>query len=131
MKIGIVGNRRGWSYEFVREKILEQGIGKDDLIISGGASGVDTYAQRIARELGAKILINYPDLSRPDSQRATLEWYKERYFARNKEVVEMCDLLIAFNIDGKPSGTLNTINVAKKLKKKVIVYEQESTVPTL
>ena len=85
-----------------------------DIIISGGAEGVDAYAQYFAKEIGAQIRIIYPDPGLPSPT---------RYFDRNEKIAMMCDKLIAFNRE-KESGTLNTINHAKKLDKEVIIFEK-------
>ena len=114
MKVGIVGNRSGFDYEFVKKKLLEKGVNKMDILISGGAEGVDTFAQQFAKEIGAQIRILYPDPGLPSPK---------RYFDRNEKIAMMCDKLIAFNRKEK-SGTLSTVNYAKKLDKEVIVIEK-------
>ncbi len=111
---GIVGNRFGWTYNRVQEELLGLGITENDIIISGGASGVDTFAQQFAKTKGCTMIIHYPDynISLPD-----------RYFIRNKQIAEECDVLVAFDKgSSKGSGTLNTINHARKLGKKVILF---------
>ena len=118
MKYGIVGNRHGWSKDFVF-KTLEAGysINTNDTIISGGAYGIDTYAQEYAKKIGATMLILYPNPNEPSPA---------RYFNRNREIVEGCDVLIAFDRGSSfGSGTLNTINHAKKLCKHVEVISCE------
>ena len=115
-KIGIVGNQKGWDYEFVRKKCLEIGIHSLDTIISGGAKGVDTFAQMIAEELGCTIIIHYP---RPDLPSPY------RYFQRNSQVANECGLLIAFDKKSGRAGTKNTISEAKKAGKKVILFNKE------
>ncbi len=113
MKIAIVGNRYGWDYKFVFNKLAELLIKQTDIIISGGAEGIDTYAQWYAKKIGAVIIIYYPNPS---------EKSPDRYFNRNKTIAEQCDKLIAFDKGSSSgSGTLNTINHAKKLNKEIIV----------
>jgi len=116
MKIGIVGNQKGWEYNFIKKKLRENGVYKSDLIISGGAEGVDTYAQEYAREIGASILIHYPDNSKPSP---------DRYFTRNKQIALECDVLIAFDKKSGRAGTKNTIAEARKAGKKIILYEKD------
>lgn len=113
MKITIIGNREGWSYPFVKKKLLELGVKKTDLIISGGAVGVDQYAQDFAKDIGVQIRIIYPDPDLPSPQ---------RYFERNEKMAELCDKVIAFNLHEK-SGTQNTINHATKFGKEIIVIK--------
>jgi len=118
MKVAIVGNREGWTFDEIRKRFLEVlktcGVTANDTIISGGADGVDTFAQFIAKLFGMKILIIYPKI---------YERIPDRYFNRNLEIVKEADLIVAFNKAGKQSGTLNTINNAKNLGKKLIIFE--------
>ena len=85
MKYGIVGNRKGWSWNFVREKLNDLRIGAWDTIISGGADGIDTYAQNYAKLIGAKMIILYPNPKKASPQ---------RYFDRNKNIAEDCDIFV-------------------------------------
>ena len=113
-KYGIVGNRFGWDYNRVQEELLELGINENDTIISGGATGVDTFAQQYAKTKGCDMIIFYPKYNQPSPQ---------RYFQRNKQIAEECDILVAFDKgSSKGSGTLNTISHAKHMGKKVIVF---------
>lgn len=119
MKVGVVGNRLGWDYDFFCEVLETLGVNGSDIIISGGAEGVDSFAQGYARENGCEMIILYPKpgLLSP-----------ERYFKRNQEIALRCDVLIAFDKGSSSgSGTLNTINHAKKAKKKVIIIDRETT----
>ncbi len=116
--VGVVGNRKEWSYDFVKTILLELKINKRDTIVSGGAEGVDTHAQRFAKEFGLDIIICYPNPK---------EGSPKRYFDRNKEIVDYCDVIIAF--DKKQlikSGTRNTINYAIMKHKKVIILGEEN-----
>jgi len=115
MKYGVVGNRCGWTSEFVFQTLNKYNISSKDIIISGGADGVDTYAQWYAKQVGAQMIIVYPNPKEPSPQ---------RYFSRNKDIAEMCDKLIAFDKGSSSgSGTLNTINHARRMKKEVIIME--------
>lgn len=114
MKIGIVGNRAGWTYEEVKKQLDMHGIYESDTIISGGAEGVDTFAQMYAKEIGARILIIYPDPQQPSPQ---------KYFDRNYKIICECDCLLAFQKLSHHSGTQNTINAAKKQGKKILVFD--------
>jgi predicted Rossmann fold nucleotide-binding protein DprA/Smf involved in DNA uptake len=112
-RIGVVGSR-----EFVNWKQLSAYLDKvcerGDTLVSGGAVGVDSYAQRYARERGLNILIFYPDYVH-NGRGAT--------FIRNKYIAESSDRIIAFYKKGKfqQGGTANTIEWAKKLE---IPYEE-------
>jgi predicted Rossmann fold nucleotide-binding protein DprA/Smf involved in DNA uptake len=116
MKIGIVGNRTGWTYEEVKKQLDAVGVYKTDIIISGGAEGVDTFAQMYAKEIGAEIIILYPDPQKPHPQ---------RYYDRNYEIANKCDCLIAFQKNPYKSGTQSTINRVKKMGKKAFVFGEK------
>lgn len=110
MKYAVVGNREGFSKDKVFEE-LDMRIKEGDVIISGGASGVDSYAEEYAIKNNIEFIIYKPDYSIPSPQ---------RYFKRNLQIVEDCDSLIAFNKKTR-SGTVNTINHARRLNKPIII----------
>lgn len=115
MYIGVVGNREGWTYEYVRKQLLQYRE-KMDYIVSGGAEGVDTYAQDFAKELGIPILILYPKPEVPSPK---------RFFDRNLDIVINSDLIVAFDKGSSSgSGTQNTINHARKLNKPFVIYKE-------
>ena len=112
MNIVIVGNRIGWNYQRVEQVLLQNNVHKSDVIITGGAEGVDTFAIMYAKKAGCKCIIINPDTSikSPD-----------RYYKRNLEMVLMCDVVIAFNKKNEiRTGTHNTITQAKSHNRKVI-----------
>lgn len=116
--IGIVGNRTGWGLLEVLEKIKQTGIiTKDDAIVSGGAMGVDTFAQIYARKNGIPILICYPDPNKLSPQ---------KFYERNGTIARLSDILIAFNLQSARTGTYNTMMQAKKMGKKIILFEKGS-----
>jgi predicted Rossmann fold nucleotide-binding protein DprA/Smf involved in DNA uptake len=114
--IGIVGNRYGWKLSEVMEKISETNlVTKDDAIVSGGAMGVDTFAQIYAKKNGIPILICYPDPNKLSPQ---------KFYERNATIARLSDILIAFNLQNARTGTYNTIMQARKLGKKVIIFDK-------
>jgi len=110
-RIAIVGNRTGWKKSEVETVLLRLLNSHDDIVISGGASGVDTYAIDFAKEIGLQTIVIKPDSKLPSPK---------RYFDRNYKIANLCDILVAFN-KKRISGTKNTINHAKRLYKSVIV----------
>ena len=98
MKIAIIGSRRINSID------ISKYIPDDaDMIISGGAMGVDTLAEQYADEHGIEKLIIHPDY----------ELYgKSATLIRDKIIVDHADMVVAI-WDGLSSGTAFTINYAK------------------
>lgn len=117
MKIAVIGNRKSWTYEDIEKVLLDTGTFKlSDVIISGGAEGVDTFAQEFARKHGNKIIIIHPDLTKPSP---------ERYYERNEKIALECDFMIVFNLNNNPrSGSFNAMNQAKGLGKEVKVVDR-------
>lgn len=116
MVYGIVGNRKGWSKDYIFSQLKTFKITPNDIIVSGGAEGVDSYAQEFAKSIGCQMVIYYPRQDMPVPQ---------RYFERNELIAKSAEILIAFDKGNNTSGsgTLNTINTAKKLEKLVKVYK--------
>lgn len=99
--IGVIGNRIGWNYETVRAVLKSLNVTRDKcIIVSGGAIGVDSYAQQYAKEYGIPIIIVYPD---PNVISPV------RYFDRNDIIIELCDKIIAFHKGHKRGGTYYVI----------------------
>lgn len=118
-RYGVVGNRDGWDFEFVLARLDELIKNEGDVVISGGAVGVDSYAHHFARAEGLTMVIHYPDYRKPSPQ---------RYFDRNLGIARDCDVLVAFDKKSGRSGTKNTVSYARKLGKRVILFKDEEGV---
>lgn len=111
--IAIVGSRSFNDYEFLKKEVdkITYDITDEIKIISGGARGADSLAEKYANERNLKVEVIKPD------------WQKYGKIAgmlRNSDIIVCADIVIAF-WDGKSPGTKDSINKAKKLNKKVIV----------
>lgn len=106
MKVAIVGSR-GLQIDLSRYIPPET-----TEIISGGAKGIDTLAEQYAIQKGIPTRIFYPDI------KVLGRW---AYFARNDQIVDAADLVIAF-WDGASPGTRYTIARARKMNKPVRVH---------
>lgn len=105
MKIAIVGSRHCEAKEQVFHFVA--GLAQRDastVILSGGAPGVDTWAEQAAKEYGLQTEIYKADWDTHG---------KSAGFIRNTTIVAEADKVVAF-WDGKSRGTLDTINKAKK-----------------
>jgi len=118
MKIGVVGGRNRADKEFIH-RILDTHCSPGDIIISGGAPGVDSIAADYALFHGYESVIFPP-----------LEPSRRWYLARNQQIAEACDILIAFPDSFSP-GTYDTIRRVKAMYKSVKIYGYSggSTVP--
>ena len=114
MKVAVVGSREFTDYQLMR-RILNKiaTIIEIDAIVSGGARGADTLAEKYANEHHIKTII-FP-----------AEWDKygnRAGFLRDEKIVKSSDVVVAF-WDGKSKGTQHTINLGHKHGKKVIVIK--------
>lgn len=112
MRVGVVGGRHRNDVQNVF-KILERFIKPGDIIVTGGAIGVDSMAEVYAKEKNIPVRVFYP--RHPICREAFLE--------RNTEIAHDCDILLAF--PSKLSrGTWDTINKARGFQKRVMIFEQ-------
>ena len=112
MKIAIVGSRSFQDYGLLLETMARH---KPSAIVSGGAKGADTLAERYAREIDVDCIVFKPDWKR---------YGRAAGPKRNKQLVEASDLIIAF-WDGKSRGTKHMINTMKNLDGQVRVIKYE------
>lgn len=109
MKIAIIGSR-GWTDERrISDYIFA--LPKDTIIVSGGARGVDSIAIKWAQFFDLKTQVFIPDWD---------AYGKYAGLARNTNIVEVCDRLVAF-WDGQSRGTMDSIMKARKAGKPVEV----------
>ena len=114
MKVAIVGSRYFTNYEmFVFIVSTFRSRYKFDMIISGGAAGVDTLAYQYSVKHGITFVCHPPIPS---------EGFPRAFFRRNLRIVEMSELVIALPM-GKSSGTRHSISLAKRLGKKLEIVE--------
>lgn len=112
-KILVVGGR-----DFKDKAVLKQILSNIPCcfaLISGGAKGADTLAEKWAKKNNIKTIIIKPNYAKHGSKKAP--------HIRNQKLVNMSDRVIAF-WNGKSRGTKSTIDKAKHGKKptKIIRY---------
>src|SRR5690606_22296767 len=121
MKIAIIGSRTFLDYELLSDTIKNY-LSENNLIIksvvSGGAKGADTLAEKFALENTIEMIVFKPDWKR---------FGKRAGFMRNTLIIENSDVVFAF-WDGKSSGTKDSIEKAKSLNKKVIITHYENLI---
>jgi hypothetical protein len=118
MNIGIVGARKYQDRQSVID--LVNSLPPEAIIITSSCKGVCTWTQEAAEARGLEVIVYEPDLT---NIRAWFEIPK-RYYQRNKELVEVCDLLHAFLSaeDGFTGGTRFEIEYAVSLNIPVQVH---------
>ena len=111
MKIGILGARKYKDRQYVIA--LVNCIPADSQIVTSGCKGVCSWVREGVEKRGMDVILFEPDLS---NIRAWFEVPK-RYYRRNKEMVETCDILHAFisEDDGYTGGTRFEIEYAMRL----------------
>ena len=97
----------------------------------GDCVGADEEAHLMARTLGISVVIHPPI---KDDLRAFCDGASEvrapkSYFARNRDIVNECSLLIAtpYTDEETSGGTWYTINYARKVKKPVAILQRQMT----
>lgn len=119
-KIAVVGSREFRDYAQLSRTVNEY-FEYDDEIVSGGAAGADSMAQRWTKEHGGIITIAYPD------------WHPNGLydagagFKRNQIIVQRSDIVLAFYRKNhfQEGGTSNTASWAKRLGKTLFEFEEE------
>ena len=101
MKIAIVGSRD------VTVTNLEEYVSEGDVIVSGGAKGVDTCAAQYARAHGLELVEFLPQYER---------YGRGAPIKRNREIVDYSDKVIVF-WNGTSKGAESVIKYAEKVGK--------------
>ena len=113
--LAIIGSRNFNNYSYAKKHILNI-IQKNNIsinkIISGGASGADKIAETFASKFNIPIEIIKADWSKG----------KAAGVMRNTDIIKKSEYVIAF-WDKKSKGTLDSINKAKRLGRKLFVVD--------
>ncbi len=119
--VALVGSSKAKKdlYPEVKEKFLnylsENNIDVNDIVlVSGGAKGVDKFAEKLAEELDIDIVVIRPDYDE--------HYFKQAPLERNKRIAGLADIVVAFPKFGSSSGTLNTLKHARSFGKKTKVF---------
>ena len=105
MKLLIVGSRTIMNFDLVGHVPAET-----ELIISGGATGMDTVAERYADAHGIEKLIIRPEYEK---------YGRAAPIKRNEIMVDMADAVLAV-WDGESRGTKYTLGYARRMGKSII-----------
>jgi len=113
-RVAIIGSRN-WPHPEAVEQYVDT-LAPGTIVISGGAAGVDTWAEEAARVKGLEVIVIEP------------EWHKHGLSAgmrRNTDIVEACDRVVAF-IFNNSAGSRATVTIAGIKGKPTTVFRDKS-----
>lgn len=114
MKIAIIGSRDFTDYQLVEDTVFAHlNLKAIELVVSGGARGADTLAERFARQWGITMKV-FP-----------AQWGKygnSAGYRRNVDIIKEADIVFAF-WDGKSKGTQHSFDLCEQYKKKLILIK--------
>lgn len=119
-RIAVIGSR-SFNYKDYIFSLLTKNLNKINSIVSGGASGPDSYAVEWAIKYGIPYTV-YPALWH-DPETGKLD--RGAGFKRNQKIIEDCDLVVAF-YDGSSKGTAHSISIAQRLNKPLKIFRPPS-----
>ncbi|MFA5406709.1 MAG: SLOG family protein [Candidatus Nanoarchaeia archaeon] len=107
MKIAIIGSRcfeNNSKIDNIIESIIKC-LDKEDILVSGGAKGVDLSAEYAAKESDIKCIIFKPDFK---------EGYNvKEYYRRNEKIIKEADVIISI-WNKRSKGTLSSLKILLK-----------------
>jgi hypothetical protein len=113
MKIAVIGSRDDFFQEDVDNILKNKVDTKNDCLISGGARGVDDYAEQFFRAFNLNC-----EIIKPINPSNKLD-----YLFRNIEIITKADKIIAF-WNGYSKGTEFVINYAKARNKDIEIIRK-------
>ena len=116
--ICVCGSREFKDKNFIYSKITDftNNLNEEFVIIEGGATGADEIARQYCEENNIVHKTFEADWENLGKSAGPI---------RNRYMAEISDYVLAFKLkDKKNKGTNNMIKEAKKLGKKVVVYER-------
>jgi hypothetical protein len=130
MIIGFTGAREGMNLKQTKQLLRALKELRPDSIHHGACIGADEQLVRIARKrFQFAVIVAHPS----NLKNYQTEWKSDLDYKpcppldRNKDIVTMCDILIAApksNAEELRSGTWATIRYARKMKKPIIFLER-------
>lgn len=120
MRLAIVGSREINNPEILMTELKKvPHLEQVTEIVSGGANGIDSLAKQYAEENGLKLTEFLPDYK---------SFGRCAPLARNTQIVEYADVVLAIPVKGSSRGTRDSMRKAEKFGKRLIVHEIDSTV---
>jgi len=126
MKIGMTGSKTGMND--LQKKLFAEFVTLNSVVElhHGDCVGADADAHNIAVACGVKIVIHPPvDSKLRAFCSEAIELPVKPYLARNKDIVNAGELLVAFpnsRTETLRSGTWSTVRYARKIGKQVVIF---------
>jgi hypothetical protein len=119
--LGFTGTRRGMTTEQI--EAVTKLVGAWDVVHHGDCLGADAQCHTIARSAAKRIIVHPPSDDRLRAHCAgDVICPPKPYFARNRDIVNESDLLIATPAEFVPKGgTWYTLNYARSVGKPTIL----------
>lgn len=111
MRVAIVGSRNYPNKLDVLDYV--DALPNGTVVITGGATGVDSWAEEAARDNWLEVVVHLPDWKTHGKAAGPI---------RNRTIVQDAGRVVAF-WDGLSRGTASTIQIARELGKPVEVIE--------
>ena len=108
MKVAVIGSRTFNNYELLKQTLSKLEI---SLLVSGGSKGADSLGEQYANANNIPTKIFLPDWNKHGKSAGML---------RNTDIINEAEIVVAF-WDQNSKGTLDSINKAEKLGKKLII----------
>jgi hypothetical protein len=106
MRVAIIGSRRRTDRKTIDAAVAALPLGT--VVVTGGARGPDRWADQAAQGRGLEVVVYVPGL---DGVRT--RWQAaDRYYARNQQIVDDAEMIIAFVAPDRTGGTEDTIRRA-------------------
>lgn len=118
MKVAIVGSR-DYPLPYLVDDFVHS-LARDTIVVSGGAPGVDSWAEAAAKAHGLVVVVYQADWGRLGGGAGMV---------RNSMIVEQADKVVAF-WNGKSTGTRDTMRKAHNVDKLAIVYLADGSMYT-
>lgn len=116
--VGIVGSR---DFPISQQQLIIDYVNQlpaGTTVVSGGARGVDTWAEEAAKARGLPTVVFLPKWI----ENGKLN--KRAGFIRNEKIVAASDEIVSF-WDGKSKGAQNTMHKARSVNKPVIIIRPD------
>ena len=116
--VGIVGARKYRDRQSVKD--LVEYLPLNTTIVTSSCRGVCIWTKDFAEKRGIRVEVFAPDLN---NIRSNFE-VAERYYQRNRELIEKCDLVHAFltEEDGCTGGTGFEVDYASRIRRPVELH---------